>query len=92
LGTRRLAWAVAPALGLPLIAKDTIKEALLAVLPGRVVEVFCRCDPEVAAQRYALRANSRPARHFDAERAARVCPAQCFGRRRAGPGTIAGWT
>ena len=32
--------------------------------------MFCRCDPEVAAQRYALRANSRPAGHFDAERVA----------------------
>jgi predicted kinase len=116
-GKTTLARVVAPALGLPLIAKDTIKEALMAVLPvpdvatsrvvgrasvaallavaaesggavlesvwhrsyagddlrrlpGRVVEVFCRCDPEVAAQRYALRANSRHAGHFDAERVA----------------------
>jgi predicted kinase len=115
-GKTTLSLAVAPGLGLPLIAKDTIKEALMAVLPvpdvaasrvvgaasvaallavaaesggavlesvwhrsralddlrrlpGRVVEVFCRCDPQVAAERYALRANSRPAGHFDAERA-----------------------
>ena len=92
-----------PSLGLPLIAKDTIKQALMTVLPvpdvaasrvvgrasvaallavaaesggavlesvwhrsyalddlrglpGPVVEVFCRCDPALAAERYALRA------------------------------------
>jgi predicted kinase len=114
-GKTTLARVVAPALGLPLIAKDTIKEALMAVLPvpdvaasrvvgrasvaallavaaetdgavlesvwhrsyavddlrrlpGHVVEVFCRCDPQVAARRYALRASSRHAGHFDAER------------------------
>ena len=38
-------------------------------LPGAVVEVFCRCDPVVAAERYALRAGSRDAGHFDASRA-----------------------
>jgi hypothetical protein len=38
-------------------------------LPGEVVEVFCRCDPVVAAERYALRAGSRGAGHFDASRA-----------------------
>ena len=38
-------------------------------LPGAVVEVFCRCDPAVAAERYALRAGSRDAGHFDASRA-----------------------
>ena len=32
-GKTTLAAALAPALGLPLIAKDTIKEALMAVLP-----------------------------------------------------------
>jgi predicted kinase len=37
-------------------------------LPGQVVEVFCRCDPVLAAERYALRAGSRDAGHFDAER------------------------
>jgi predicted kinase len=37
-------------------------------LPGQVVEVFCRCDPVLAAQRYALRAGSRDAGHFDASR------------------------
>jgi predicted kinase len=37
-------------------------------LPGQVVEVFCRIDPVLAAERYALRAGSRDAGHFDAER------------------------
>jgi predicted kinase len=114
-GKTTLSGAIAPALGLPLIAKDTIKQALMTVLPvpdvaasrvvgrasvaallavaaesggavlesvwhryavddlrrlpGAVVEVFCRCDPAVAAERYALRAGSRDAGHFDAERA-----------------------
>jgi predicted kinase len=115
-GKTTLARALAPAFGLPLIAKDTIKEALMTVLPvpdvpasrivgaasvaalfavaaetsgavlesvwrrsravdelrrlpGGIVEVFCRCDPELAARRYALRAGSRPAGHFDGERA-----------------------
>jgi predicted kinase len=113
-GKTTLATALAPALGLPLIAKDTIKEALMAVLPapdveasrlvgrasvaallavaaaapgavlesvwrhyaraglaglpGSVVEVFCRCDQAIAAQRYARRAGTRAAGHFDAER------------------------
>jgi predicted kinase len=37
-------------------------------LPGVVVEVFCRCDPAVAASRYAWRAGSRDAGHYDASR------------------------
>jgi predicted kinase len=116
-GKTTLARAIAPALGLPLIAKDTIKEALMGVLPapdieasrrigaasvaallavaadsggavlesvwhrsraqaglgavpGGIVEVFCRCDAQVAAQRYIQRAGTRAAGHFDAERAA----------------------
>jgi predicted kinase len=114
-GKTTLARAIAPALNIPLIAKDTIKQALMTVLPvsdieasriigaasvaallavardtrgavlesvwhrsralddlrrlpGRVVEVFCRCDPRIAAQRYALRTGTRDAGHFDAER------------------------
>ena len=114
-GKTTLARAIAPELGLPLIAKDTIKEALLGVLPvpdvetsrlvgaasvaallavaseatgavlesvwhrsrslpdlrrlpGSIVEVFCRCDPKVAARRYAQRTGTRAAGHFDAER------------------------
>jgi len=116
-GKTTLATALAPALGLPLIAKDTVKEALMTVLPvpdvatsrmigtasvaavlavaaqspgavlesvwhrsrslaglaglpGNIVEVFCRCDPAVAAQRYARRAGTRAAGHLDAERRA----------------------
>ena len=115
-GKTTLARAIAPVLGLPLIAKDTIKQALMTVLPvadvaasrvvgrasvaallavaaesggavlesvwhrsyavddlrrlpGAVVEVFCRCDPVLTAKRYALRAGSRDAGHFDASRA-----------------------
>ena len=114
-GKTTLARALAPALGLPLIAKDTIKQALMTVLPvpdvpasrtigrasvaallavaaeapaavlesvwhrsyavadlgslpGTLVEVFCRCDPAIAAERYARRAGTRSAGHFDAER------------------------
>jgi predicted kinase len=114
-GKTTLARALAPALGLPLIAKDTIKQALMTVLPvpdipasrtigtasvaallavaaetrgtvlesvwhrsyavadlgnlpGAIVEVFCRCDPAIAAERYAARAGTRAAGHFDAER------------------------
>jgi predicted kinase len=114
-GKTTLARTLGPALGLPVMAKDTIKEALMTVLPvpdvpaarvigtasalallavagesggavlesvwhrsralddlrrlpGDVIEVFCRCDPAVAAERYASRANSRAAGHFDAER------------------------
>jgi predicted kinase len=114
-GKTTLATALAPALGLPLIAKDTIKQALMTVLPvpdvpasrlvgrasvmallavaaeapgavlesvwhrsrsladlgglpGNIVEVCCRCDPAVAAERYARRAGTRAAGHFDAER------------------------
>jgi hypothetical protein len=103
-------------LGLPLVAKDTIKDALLlhlpvpdveasrqlgraavaamlavaaqspvgaviesnfygsvaaenlARLPGRVVEVFCRCDRDVARKRYRLRTGTRHAGYFDAGR------------------------
>ena len=114
-GKTTLARTIAPALDLPLIAKDTIKQALMTVLPlpdigasrlvgaasvaallavaadtrgavlesvwhrsralddlrrlpGHVVEVFCRCDPRVAARRYALRAGTRAAGHFDGGR------------------------
>ena len=115
-GKTTLSGVIAPILGLPLIAKDTIKQALMTVLPvpdvaasrvvgrasvaallavaaespggavlesvwhrsyaldelrrlpGQVVEVFCRCEPVLAAERYAVRAGSRGAGHFDAER------------------------
>ena len=38
-------------------------------LPGRIVEVFCRCDREIAQRRYRARAGSRHPGHFDAVRA-----------------------
>ena len=111
-----MAPAVARELSLPLIAKDTIKDALMSVLPvpdvetsrrvgqgavaamlavaaespvgaviesnfyrsvavdalrrlpGRVIEVFCRCDQATATARYAARAGTRHAGHFDGVR------------------------
>ncbi|MGD0594848.1 MAG: AAA family ATPase [Acidimicrobiales bacterium] len=115
-GKSTLAAAIAFELDLPLLAKDTIKDALMSVLPvpdieasrqlgrgavaailavaaqspcgavlesnfhrtvavaelrglpGVVVEVFCRCDPLVAALRYRARTGSRRAGHFDSLR------------------------
>jgi predicted kinase len=40
----------------------------IRALPGSTVEVFCRCDREVALGRYRARASRRAAGHFDAER------------------------
>jgi hypothetical protein len=40
----------------------------LRLLPGNIVEVFCRCDRHTARQRYAQRASTRDAGHFDAQR------------------------
>ena len=115
-GKSTLAPMLATELWLPLIAKDTIKDALMSVLavpdiatsrqlggaavaamlavaaesvpgaviesnfyrsvatepllalPGTVIEVFCRCSAEIAAERYATRAGPRHAGHFDLER------------------------
>jgi predicted kinase len=115
-GKSTMAPELARGLALPLLAKDTIKDALmelmpvpdieasrriggaavavmlavaaespvgavlestffrskavvdLARLPGSVVEVFCRCRPEVAGARYTARAGSRGAGHFDHQR------------------------
>lgn len=115
-GKSTLAPVLATSLRLPLLAKDTIKDALmrtlpvpdveasrhlgraavevmlavasdspigavlesnffrskaaarLAALPGQVVEVFCRCDRDVASARFAARAGTRAAGHFDGER------------------------
>jgi predicted kinase len=112
-GKSTVAPLLARELSLPLVAKDTIKDALMATLPvpdveasrqlgraavaamlavaaaspvgaviesafhrsvaraelerlpGRVVEVFCRCDRSVAAARYRARAGTRHAGHFD---------------------------
>jgi predicted kinase len=117
-GKSTLAPVLATRLDLPLIAKDTIKDALMSVLPvpdveasrqigraavramlavaaasppgaviesnfyrslakgelhrlpGKVVEVFCRCDAAVAHERYRARAGSRHAGHFDGIRTA----------------------
>ncbi len=111
-GKSTLAPVLASHLGLPLLAKDTVKEALmsvlppvdlsqssllgrasvtailalaarspvgavlecnfrrslacseLAALPGKVVEVFCRCEREVAIARYRRR-TGRATGHFD---------------------------
>lgn len=115
-GKTTLAPAIAEHFGLPLVAKDTIKEALMSAmppddveasrrlgraavaamyavaaeaprgaviegafyrswasaelrsLPGRVIEVFCRCDPAVALARYEARAGARHVGYFDRER------------------------
>src|SRR5262245_24770411 len=117
-GKSTLAPALAGELRLPLVAKDTIKDALMSVLsvpdvdtsrqlgraavaamlavaaaspsgavmestfyrsragtepgrlPGRVVEVFCRVDRDVARLRYQGRAGSRHAGDFDSIRSA----------------------
>ena len=114
-GKTTLARSLAAELGLPLIAKDTIKQALMEVLNvpdvaasrhlgrasvaallavaddigygilesvwhrtvalpdlvklrGNIVEVFCRCDREVAEGRYRARSTSRVSGHFDRQR------------------------
>lgn len=46
----------------------TVAQAELRRLPGVVVEVYCRCDRELAERRYQRRAGSRHAGHFDAQR------------------------
>jgi ATPase family associated with various cellular activities (AAA) len=51
-GKTTLARAIAPALGLPLIAKDTIKEALMSVLPVPDIETS-RAAGHFAAERTA---------------------------------------
>jgi predicted kinase len=116
-GKSTIAPLVAEEFALPLIAKDTIKDALLerlpvadveasrelgrasvramlavaaaspvgavlesnfyrsvargelGALPGRVIEVFCRCSQEIAEARHQLRAGSRDAGYFDQVRA-----------------------
>ena len=115
-GKTTLATGLAQEMGLPLIAKDLIKETLMAVLavpdvdasrmigraavevmftvaaaasggavlesnfhrsvsrldiealPGLIVEVFCRCDREVALSRYRERSEHRHPGHFDDRR------------------------
>lgn len=115
-GKTTLATEIALRAGLPLVAKDLIKETLMSVLevpnvgmsrmigqaavevmyavaaaspggavleanfhraasrtgiqalPGLVVEVFCRCDREVALARYRRRSDQRHPGHFDHQR------------------------
>lgn len=115
-GESTLAPALARELGLPLVAKDTIKDALMSVmpvpdveasrqvgrgavaamlavaadspigaviesnfyrsaavddlrrLPGQVLEIFCRCEPAIAQERYTARTGTRHAGHFDGVR------------------------
>jgi hypothetical protein len=49
--------------------RRSLAAAELGALPGAIVEVFCRCDREVALDRYRNRAGARDAGHFDAIRA-----------------------
>jgi hypothetical protein len=46
----------------------TLARPELGLLPGPIVEVFCRCDRAVAAERYRTRSGTRHAGHFDAVR------------------------
>jgi predicted kinase len=111
-GKSTLAKALGPNLGLPVLAKDAFKEALMSafdvpdldasraigrasltamlavaadcgsavldsvwhraealeslqLLPGRVVEVFCRCEPDTMAERHQARVGTRTSGHFD---------------------------
>jgi hypothetical protein len=45
------------------LARESLRD-----LPGQIVEVFCRCDADLARTRYLDRAESRAAGHFDSER------------------------
>ena len=67
-----LAVAVASPVGAVLESNFCRSRALedLRALPGGVLEVFCRCDREVAAHRYRTRAGTRHAGHFDQVRTA----------------------
>ena len=48
--------------------RPSLSRQRLATLPGRLLEVFCDCPPEVARGRYLARADRRHAGHFDAAR------------------------
>lgn len=57
-GKTTLSRALAPALGLPLIAKDTIKRALLAVLPAEDLETSRRWGGAAVAALLAVAADN----------------------------------
>ncbi|MGO8860200.1 MAG: hypothetical protein ACLQRH_05425 [Acidimicrobiales bacterium] len=46
----------------------TLALSELRELPGELVEVFCRCDREVALARYRARSEVRHPGHFDSHR------------------------
>lgn len=48
--------------------RRTISLPDLSRLPAPIIEVFCRCDPELARSRYRLRSSDRATGHFDRER------------------------
>jgi predicted kinase len=60
-GKTTLALALAPALGLPLIAKDTIKEALMSVLPVPDTDSSRSLGRTSVAALYAVAAQTRGA-------------------------------
>ncbi|HUF97750.1 MAG TPA: hypothetical protein VMM60_06430 [Ilumatobacter sp.] len=45
------------------VARDELDK-----LPGRLIELFCRCTGDVAWERYHRRAGTRHAGHFDHDR------------------------
>jgi len=45
----------------------TLAQSSIRDLPGRSVEVFCRCPREVGRARYRARADGRAEGHFDAD-------------------------
>jgi hypothetical protein len=53
-------------LGAVWVERTTAVPALVSL--GEVIEVFCRCDLDVMRERYARRAPTKGAGHFDAER------------------------
>ena len=57
-GKTTLARAIAPALGLPLIAKDTIKQALMSVLPVPDIETSRLVGTASVAALYAVAAET----------------------------------
>ena len=46
----------------------SISRVGIQTLPGKIIEVFCRCDREVALSRYRERSEQRHPGHFDERR------------------------